>query len=40
MRAVIFNKFGGAEVLEVAGTDKPHVKADEVLVSQINLAGN
>lgn len=32
MRAVIYNKFGGTEVLEVAEVKKPRVKADEVLV--------
>jgi len=32
MRAAIFNKYGGTEVLEVAEVEKPHTKADEVLV--------
>lgn len=32
MRAAIFNEFGGTEVLDVAEVEKPHVKADEVLV--------
>ena len=32
MRAAIFNKFGGTEVLEVADVEKPRAKADEVLV--------
>ena len=32
MRAAIFNKFGGTEVLEVAEVEKPRAKADQVLV--------
>ncbi len=32
MRAAIFNKYGGTEVLEVAEVEKPRAKADEVLV--------
>lgn len=32
MRAVIFNQFGGTEVLEIADIEKPAISADEVLV--------
>jgi len=32
MRAVIFNQFGGTEVLEIADIEKPTISADEVLV--------
>jgi len=32
MRAAVFNKFGGTDVLEIADIPKPAIKADEVLV--------
>ena len=32
MRAVIFNRFGNTDVLEIADIDKPTIKADEILV--------
>jgi len=32
MRAVIFNRFGGTDVLEIADIAKPTIQADEVLV--------
>ncbi len=32
MRAAIYNKFGGTDVLEISDIPKPQVKANEVLV--------